>query len=257
MFCRNCGKEIPEGGVCSCGGGVQQPVAQPAPQPVPQEAPVSENDIGKQFADAAKDMGKTTKKILGNLTYDGMNLYSAAIFGVIGLICYLVGTICCFSGLLGDFAESYDGIIGKGALVGIVCYLVSLVFTVFLPLGMEKLRNVQGATLEKALSRGISVSILPAILFLLGGVSMFIWKEILGFALLSIALILGTIGYYRVFLAAMKKKNTAGAQFLAALLIFLAGTVTCWLIGLLLGEDFGKELGFLELIAQFAIFINM
>ena len=153
MFCKYCGKQVPDGQVCSCQANaapayqqppVQQPVYQqpPVQQPVYQQPPVQQPvyqqppmqqpvyqqpayqqpaparpagpDIGKVIGGAFKGIPAAGKSLLGNTFGAGIDLPSAVIFAVASLLLHIFGWMCVVGGLIGSLKDAVGTMVGLG-----------------------------------------------------------------------------------------------------------------------------------------------
>ena len=102
MFCRYCGREVPEGQSCSCPGAqaaqqaqqqYQQPQQPYQPYQQPRQAAPAGSDVGKAVGDAFKSTPNAAKGLLNDPMGVHVNLPTALVFLGGGLVLYV--TIPC------------------------------------------------------------------------------------------------------------------------------------------------------------------
>lgn len=257
MFCKYCGKEIPEGQTCECRTAPAAPVevqpvaeapvetaAAPAAASVAAPAaPAAGNDIGKIIGDAFKGMPAAAKTLLGNTYGAGIDMPSAVVFAVGGLVLHILAWLCVVGGLMGMLKDAimtmagglggvevmttvnqyidimFKGINGMAVWAGCLSYAVPLIIAVAIP-SVGQLIRKEKVDLVHNFICGASVGVLPAVIFLVGGL-LSLMSFGLGAVLMVVAVMYGIVISYK--LLAKQMKNTTSA--VGGLIITVALTV--------------------------------
>ena len=216
MFCRYCGREVPEGQSCSCPGAqaaqqaqqqYQQP-QQPYQQPQQQAAPAG-SDVGKVVGDAFKSTPNAAKGLLNDPMGVHVNLPTALVFLGSGLVLYVLSCVMVLAGLLGPAKEalSYIGvsITGTSVWLGFLVWLISTLVPFLIVLLTQVLKKEQ-VNWQKALITVSNQIDGPAVNAFEGGVFALISATI-GGIFVALAVVTAAVLNAKLLFAGMKKKD--------------------------------------------------
>ena len=216
MFCRYCGREVPEGQSCSCPGAqaaqqaqqqYQQP-QQPYQQPQQQAAPAG-SDVGKAVGDAFKSTPNATKGLLNDPMGVHVNLPTALIFLGGGLVLYVLSCLMILGGLLGPAKDAlkYIGVsvTGTSIWLGFLVWLISTLVPFLIVLLTQVLKKEQ-VNWQKALITASSVNVCPAVIAFVGGLFALISATI-GGIFVALAVVTAAVLNAKLLFAGMKKKD--------------------------------------------------
>ena len=219
MFCRYCGREVPEGQSCSCPGAQaaqqarqaqQQPQQpqQPYQQPKQQAAPAG-SDVGKVIGDAFKSIPDAVKGLLNDPMGGHVKLPTALVFLGGGLVLYMLSCVMILGGLLGSFKDAlkYIGVsvTGTSIWLGFLVWLISTLVPFLIVLLMQVLKKEQ-VNWQKALITGASVNVCPAIIAFVAGIFTLISATI-GGIFIALAVVTAAVLNAKLLFAGMKKKD--------------------------------------------------
>lgn len=216
MFCRYCGREVPEGQSCSCPGAqaarqaqqqYQQP-QQPYQQPQQQAAPAG-SDVGKVVGDAFKSTPNAAKGLLNDPMGVHVNLPTALVFLGSGLVLYVLSCLMILGGLLGPAKDAlkYIGVsvTGTSIWLGFLVWLISTLVPFLIVLLMQVVKKEQ-VNWQKALITGASVNVCPAIIAFVAGIFALISATI-GGIFIALAVVTAAVLNAKLLFAGMKKKD--------------------------------------------------
>ncbi len=179
MFCKYCGKQIPDGEVCFCEKAVaqraettQNNAAGGAPAAAP-AAPAASVDVG---AILGKILG-SFKALFKNANYIGSDLTTPVTFAVTGLLLHILSWLCLKGMLLGDLPIKLEGLTGTLVWCGCLSYLVPLACFILIPV-IGSLVHKEAVNLRKAFACAAAVSVVPSAMFLLGGLVGLVISEV-------------------------------------------------------------------------------
>lgn len=219
MFCRYCGREVPEGQSCSCPGAQaaqqarqaqQQPQQpqQPYQQPKQQAAPAG-SDVGKAVGDAFKSTPNAAKGLLNDPMGVHVNLPTALVFLGGGLVLYMLSCVMILGGLLGPAKDAlkYIGVsvTGTSIWLGFLVWLISTLVPFLIVLLMQVVKKEQ-VNWQKALITGASVNVCPAIIAFVAGIFALISATI-GGIFIALAVVTAAVLNAKLLFAGMKKKD--------------------------------------------------
>lgn len=216
MFCRYCGREVPEGQSCSCPGAqaaqqaqqqYQQP-QQPYQQPQQQAAPAG-SDVGKVVGDAFKSTPNAAKGLLNDPMGVHVNLPTALVFLGSGLVLYVLSCLMILGGLLGPAKDAlkYIGVsvTGTSIWLGFLVWLISTLVPFLIVLLTQVLKKEQ-VNWQKALITASSVNVCPAVIAFVGGLFALISATI-GGIFVALAVVTAAVLNAKLLFAGMKKKD--------------------------------------------------
>ena len=219
MFCRYCGREVPEGQSCSCTGAQaaqqarqaqQQPQQpqQPYQQPKQQPAPAG-SDVGKAVGDAFKSTPNAAKGLLNDPMGIHVKLPTALVFLGGGLALYMLSCVMILGGLLGPAKDAlkYIGVnvTGTSIWMGFLVWLISTLVPFLIVLLMQVLKK-EPVNWQKALITGASVNVCPAIIAFVAGIFTLISATI-GGIFIALAVVTAAVLNAKLLFAGMKKKD--------------------------------------------------
>ena len=190
MFCRYCGREVPEGQSCSCPGAqaaqqarqAQQQPQQPYQQPQQQAAPAG-SDVGKAVGDAFKGAPNAAKGLLNDPMGVHVKMPTALVFLGGGLVLYVLSCLMILGGMLGPAKDAlkYIGVnvTGTSIWMGFLVWLISTLVPFLIVLLMQVLKKEQ-VNWQKALITGASVNVCPAIIAFAAGIFTLVFANIGG-----------------------------------------------------------------------------
>ena len=258
MFCRYCGREIPEGQTCSCqaqASANQEPVS----TPVATAAPAAGSDVGKVIGDAFKSMPAASKQLLNGGA--GIGLPATIIFACACLLAYILGWVLMITGMRDDIKEvmrgsdelvneAYKGFYGNAIWVGILSFVIPTCISMVMAIVGFSVKK-QPIDWAKAFSSTIAVSVLPAALFLLGGL-MFLMSTKLGVILILAAIMSGTVAYYKLYTKIVANKSLVSDLIIAVIL-----TLTIVLVGWIIVSALGKYILIIVLSILYSMFNSL
>lgn len=229
MFCKYCGREIPEGSVCQC-----RATAQPVyTAPVVQETqPAAETDVGAIVGNAFKTIPSAAKQLLGNTGGVGFSLGTGVIFSVIGLIVHILAWICLIASigitLDTEIFEEVDGSFGTALGTGCLSYIIPLILTMLIPVVCQLLRR-EKIDWAAQFTTAASSAVLPSIVLLLGGLACMI-NWVFGVCILLISVVMGLMVWHKRLAKELKRTNTAGTAIAIAVVITIFVLITVWVV---------------------------
>ncbi|MBO5952974.1 MAG: hypothetical protein J6Q53_02470 [Oscillospiraceae bacterium] len=242
MFCKFCGKEIPEGGTCTC---------EQSASPVAVQAPpaAAGNDAGKAVGDAFKGMPAASKQLLANTSGAGMTLPSAIIFAGIGLIAHILAWICIVGGLIGGLKDSmgvmgamageyidkmFKGVYGSAIWGGCVSYVLPLAVMLVIMVVGQLVRKEKVDILPGFITAA-SVSVVPSAIFLVAGLISMLIPDIAAFLIL-IAVMAGIVVFVKLLAKQFKSTDSALNSLLVAVILTVIVAVIAWaVVGVITG----------------------
>ena len=239
MFCRHCGKEIPEGGVCHCEGAEKQRAAEQTAATVP---------TGQATSNTKTDIDKIIQKMVSfilSVPNALKQIYrepcscistSAAIVLAICSMLLQVFACMCFYGhsdnVLGEWInEMSNGIAGSivnfeiremtaiGALCGVITYMLTSVYVWMVNL-ILRLINREKKVFRAALQSTVAAGVFPSLVFFIAGLC-FIVKPIYGILALLLVIFTAISGLLNMINTLRKKSVTAGGLIVCGALIAL------------------------------------
>lgn len=216
MFCRYCGREVPEGQSCSCPGAqaaqqarqAQQQPQQPYQQPQQQAAPAG-SDVGKAVGDAFKGAPNAAKGLLNDPMGVHVKMPTALVFLGGGLVLYVLSCLMILGGMLGPAKDAlkYIGVnvTGTSIWMGFLVWLISTLVPFLIVLLTQVLKKEQ-VNWQKALITGASVNVCPAIIAFVAGIFTLISATI-GGIFIALAVVTAAVLNAKLLFAGMKKKD--------------------------------------------------
>lgn len=209
MFCRYCGREVPEGQSCSCPGAQAAQQAQQQYQQPQQQAASAGSDVGKVVGDAFKSTPNAAKGLLNDPMGVHVNLPTALVFLGSGLVLYVLSCVMILGGLLGPAKEalSYIGVnvTGTSFWLGFLVWLISTLVPFLIVLLTQVLKKEQ-VNCQKALITASSVNVCPAVIAFVGGLFALISATI-GGIFVALAVVTAAVLNAKLLFAGMKKDN--------------------------------------------------
>lgn len=270
MFCRHCGKQIPDGEVCFCEGAVNQRTAEqnPAPAAPAQEyvaptataqeyvaptataAPAANIDVNNivQSAVAAIVGIPGTLKQVFHAPASRLSTPSAVIMAIICMLLHMFAGMCFYGNLTEILVDvineissgmasipsnfKIEGLVGLGAWCGILTYVITTLYTWIISFVYCAMNKEENAALA-AFQSSISVGIYPAMGFILAGLC-FLLSAGLGIVVLLFTVFTGIASLLNMQRMLRKKAVTMGALMISGLLIaIIVALVACVDVGLL------------------------
>lgn len=216
MFCRYCGREVPEGQSCSCPGAqaaqqarqAQQQPQQPYQQPQQQAAPAG-SDVGKAVGDAFKGAPNAAKGLLNDPMGVHVKMPTALVFLGGGLVLYVLSCLMILGGMLGPAKDAlkYIGVnvTGTSIWMGFLVWLISTLVPFLIVLLTQVLKKEQ-VNWQKALITASSVNVCPAIIAFVAGIFTLISATI-GGIFIALAVVTAAVLNAKLLFAGMKKKD--------------------------------------------------
>lgn len=241
MFCKYCGKEVPDGQTCTCGGAAAAASAaqqsQQTQQPqnnVSGAAPAAGSDIGKKIADAFKSIPGAAKTLLHDFTGKGIGLPAAIIFACVSLLAYILGCICMSKAAFGGANNVISALVGKsmtGSMVwaGILFWLISLALPFLIVVVFQAIRK-EKLDWAGAFVCASSVTAVPSLLFFVSTLIMFILPTV-AMALVFIAYSTGAAMNAKLMFKRMGKTNSVVAVLIIGVVLGIALVLRTALIG--------------------------
>lgn len=242
MFCRYCGKEVPEGQSCSCPGAQaaqrpQQPYQQPQqpyqqPYQQPRQAAPAGSDVGKVVGDAFKSAPNAAKSLLTDPTGSGVGLPVALVFLGAALVVYVLGCLMLVSGILGPAKElmKMAGISFTGSTIwlGFLIWLFSALVPFLIVLLLQVIKK-EPANWQQALSTAGCVMVAPAVAFFLGCLLTLISTQIGAIFILMAVVIAATLNG-KMILKAMKTPDSMAALVITSVILSLIITLSGFVV---------------------------
>lgn len=203
MFCKYCGKEVPDGQVCSC-------QTQQAAQPQYQQAAPTTINVNIDFGAIVKDFKGWVKNYTSCFSW-----LTTGVFGVASYLLYSVFFMC----LLG----SLDQKVGIAFWFGLLALIVGFVATVGL-LSIRDLVAKQNINIQAHISRFFGVSLLNAGILLVGGLASLI-SLYLGAFFVFAAITVRVRDYFNILSSFFKEKRNVLATLIIVGVIALILTI--------------------------------
>lgn len=262
MFCRHCGKQIPDGEVCFCEGAVNQRAAEqnPAPAAPVQEAaasPVAAPAAPAVNVDVNKVVESTVAAIVGipgtlkqvfHAPASRLSTPSAVIMAIICMLLHMFAGMCFYGNLTEVLVDvineissgmasipsnfKIDGLVGLGALCGILTYVITTVYTWIISFVYRAINKEEKAALA-AFQSAVSVGIFPAMGFILSGLC-FLLSTGLGMLVLLFTVFTGIASLLNMQNILRKKAVTMGALMICGLLVAIIVALVVWVDGSIL-----------------------
>lgn len=257
MFCRHCGKEIPEGEVCFCEGAVNQRTAEQNPAPAaPAQDPAAASPVAAPAAPAVNvDINNIVQSavnaivgIPGSLKQvfhapaSRLSTSSSIVMAIICMLLHMFAGMCFYGNLTEILVDVINeissgmatipsgfkikGLVGLGAWCGILTYVLTTLYTWIIGLVYRAINKEEKAALA-AFQSAISVGVYPAMAFLLAGLC-FLLSAGLGMVVLLFTIFLGVAALSNMQNILRKKAVTAGALMISGLLIAIIVAVVAY-----------------------------
>lgn len=265
MFCKYCGKEVPDGQVCSCGGGAPQ---QAAPQQAAPAAPVATAAPAAPAAssvvsDTLKAMPAAFKTLLGNTVGAGQTLNTSVVFGIGGLLANILTWVLVVAGLINSLVEAFsmggladkddvaemvneafEGVYGTAIWGGVVSFAVPVLICMAIMIVGQLIRK-EKVNFVSSFIAASCLNVLPAALLLLGALLMLIVPDIAIYPIV-IAMVAGIANFCNLLTAQSQKPGSAlGSLITAVVLTVAVAIVASCVSGVITGylEEMAGNLG--------------
>lgn len=260
MFCKYCGKSIPDGGTCDCAGAQAARSAQTgaaqtaAPQDSASQKPAS--DIGKQVADAFKSIPDAFKSLIKDVTGTSLKLPAAIILSAAALLFYLLGGLCMNSALwkgmqgivlqiamltnpgMGGFGVPNEVTAGfsqlsgmlSGTAVGMGClfFLLSMVYAMAIVMVFRAIRK-EKVDFVAAFGTAAAITLIPSALFLVGSL-LGMALPTLGILLASVASLVHTLLYAQLLWRNVRSHRSAVNVLITAVILVIFSALIGWIL---------------------------
>ena len=239
MFCRHCGKEIPEGGVCHCEGAENQRAAEQTAAAIPtgQTASNTKTDIDKiiqKMVSSILSVPNALKQIYRE-PCSCISTSAAIVLSICNMTLHVIAGMC-FYGLsdnvLGEWINEMSGGMASsivnfeiremtiiGVLCGTLTYLL-ISFYVWIINLILRMMNREKKVFRAAFQSTVSVCVFPSIVLFIAGLC-FIVKPIYGILALLLVIFTAISGLLNMINTLRKKSVTAGGLIVCGALIAL------------------------------------
>ncbi len=233
MFCKYCGKQIPDGQVCSCQAqqAPQQPQYQQAPpqQPQYQQAPPQYQQAPSQgvsidMSGVMNDVKAWLKNITTNLSW-----LTVGIFGGASYLLYSIFYLC----MLGSISAS----VGIAFLYSLLTIVISGVFSIG-TLTLKDLIAKRNIDIQAHISRFFGISVLNGAILLVGGLGALISMHI-GLFFIFAAVLVRIRDYVSILNGFFKEKNELVATLIVVGVIAFILTISNVILMAAIDEYFG------------------
>lgn len=260
MFCKYCGKQIPDGATCDCPGSVQA-AQRVAPQPVYQEPvasqPAYQEPVAPQYAEPQYDpntnynpaydpddqddtdlpaapagpnfgqiLGDAFKEMPVTLTKLMGNTMGAGV-DLVSAAIFAVGTLL-LNIISWVLMLGVDGMVGVSIATGILCYLVPNILAMLIPTCGQLIRKEKVDLVQNFVTVACA-NVLPSVLLLLAAL-FFLFLPIVGLLFAMAAIMLGIVIDFKLLAKQMKNTGTVVGSLVTALVLALIAIIVVWVV---------------------------
>ncbi len=270
MFCKYCGNQIPDGEVCTCAEAAAAreaaaapvtPAAQPTASPVATAVPAAGSDAGKVIGDAFKSMPDAARTLLKDNQGTGIALPAAIILGIGGLLLNILAWICMAGGIMGSLKGSlgtmvwpyvskvFSGIYGYAILGGLWTCIIPIALSTCILLVGQLIRK-EKLDILPALTTGICVNTLPAVIFLVGALITLLIPAV-GYIVILVGIVAALAANYKLLGKLVPDTNGVIGTLIASAIVAVIAALMAWII-------YGVLTGYIEnsLIKNFATILG-